>query len=116
MVVDLADSVELPDSVQILHTETGEVTTCWIRDITGTLNSTTLPGEFRRRHVGLEDIYLAVISEADAVTDRLKDAVPLSQSLGHEPAVRGATSDQSPAGRNDKFGSHASSLREGRKP
>jgi ABC-2 type transport system ATP-binding protein len=63
-VVELEQPVQVSDCVQILRTETREETTYWLRDITGKLQGMTLSGEMRRRNVSLEEIYLAVTTEA----------------------------------------------------
>ena len=87
-VVEVEEAVETPESVQVLRTETGDDITYWIRDITGVLRDTTLPGEIRRRNVGLEEIYLAVTKEATKQLADLTEGVEFVSSVArgsHDP-------------------------------
>lgn len=62
------------ENVQILRKEQHETTSVWVRDITGCLEQGPLSGEISRRRINLEQMFLAVTTEAgDRLTAKATD-------------------------------------------
>jgi len=68
--IESAEVIEFPAEVQLLRSEHGESASYWVRDPCGVLENSVLPGEIRRRGVGLEELYLAVTREAKERLER----------------------------------------------
>ena len=52
------------ENIQVLRQEQHQTTTVWVRDVKGCLEQGPIPGEISRRRINLEQMFLAITTEA----------------------------------------------------
>ena len=67
----------LPDGVDRLYEERGEVTQVWLRDCNGRLGAVAFEHEVRRRKASLEELFIALTGQPKTV-DRSADGSPVA--------------------------------------
>jgi hypothetical protein len=52
--------VNLPEGIDCLHEERGEITSVWLRDRSGGIENVSFEHEVRRRRASLEELFIAM--------------------------------------------------------